>query len=270
MDIAAVGISTGQHRIQQLRIPPLQIEGKRMKVIKGCFAMIVLLVLAFICIGYLIDKNAPTGSTNNTPLSTSAPDATPTPDYTVESKDTPDLTNVQITFNKLPATEAEAAKIVRAEMDKAVAKDSSKEILAMAFDTGDNALADEKYGGPLVYDPKIGSVKSMRQREGLKTFNQTRDNYFSKIEEESTAEGITPVRKWVDVSVVFPTAPSTDQFQSAAKAEISRLRVRQVDITVYGYSGDKDNSASWGQVSSPGGHYMEADYTVADGQTNFQ
>ena len=39
---------------------------------------------------------------------------------------------------------------------------------------------------------------------------------------------------------------------------------------VYGYSGDKDNSASWEQVRSPSGHYMEADYTVVDGQTNFQ
>ena len=241
-----------------------------MKVIKGCFTMIVLLILGMIGIGYLLSKNAPTASTgSNTPPST--PNAIPAiPDYTVESKDTPDLTNVQITFNRLPATEADAAKIVRAEIDKAVAKDNSKQILAMAFDTSDNALADEKYGGPLVYDPKIGSVKTMRQREGLKTFNQTHDNYFSKIEEQSTAEGITPVRKWVDVSVVFPTAPTADQFQSAAKAEIDRLRGRHVDITVYGFAGDKDNSASWDQIKSPSGHYMEADHTTADGATNFQ
>ncbi len=232
--------------------------------------MIVLLILGMIGIGYLLSKNVPTGSTSST-TPPSTPSATPAiPDYTVESKDASDLTNVQITFNRLPATQADAARIVRAEMDKAVARDNSKQILAMAFDTSDNALADEKYGGPLVYDPKIGSVKTMRQSEGLKTFNQTRDKYFAKIEEESTAAGIAPVRRWVDVSVVFPNAPTADQFQSAAKAEIDRLRGRHVDITVYGYAGDKDNSASWDQVKSPSGHYMEADYTAADGATDFK
>jgi hypothetical protein len=242
-----------------------------MKLIKVCFTMIVLVVLGLIGLGYLISKHTPSGnSSSNTPPSMPIPDATATPDYTVECKDTPDPVSVQITFNRLPSTEAETAKIVRTEMDKAVAKDSNRSVLAMAFDTGDSALADEKYGGPLTYDPKSGTIKTLREHEGLKTFNQDRAGYFSKIEEDSTAEGITPVRKWLDVSVVFPNGLTTDQFRSAATAEINRLKGRHVDITVYAYTGDKENTASWEQVKSPSGHYMEADYIVADGSIRFQ
>ncbi len=240
-----------------------------MKLIKGCLGMIVLSVIGFICIGIFASKNMPSTSTST--ATRVVPDRLgSTAEYTSDTKETAELTSVQITFSKLPDTEAEAASIVRQEMTKAIAKDGSKEILAMAFDTSDNALAEEKYGGPIRYSPKDKTIKTMREQAGLNSQTQSRSDYSVKIDEEGTYPGIVPARRWLTLSLVFSQAPSAEKFKAAARTEISKLKSRRVDIAAYGFAGDSGNSATWQQVRSTSGHYMVANFTAVDGATVFK
>jgi len=189
-------------------------------------------------------------------------------DYYVETQRNGEITVVQVTFRKLPSSAGVASRIVRQAIEDAVAKDGSREILAMAFNTDGDALADEKYGGSLTYKPNDKSIMTMDQRRGVKVTASNNADYFCETKEDKTFEGIVPARKWLTCQLVFAKSPSGDKFKEAALAEIGKLKNRQLDITIYALVGDKANPATWKQVKADNGKYMKVDYkTTSDSVT---
>jgi hypothetical protein len=176
------------------------------------------------------------------------------------------ITVVEVTFRKLPSSTDEAARIVRKALENAVAKDGSREILAMAFNSSGDALPDRQYGGALTYKPGK-SIMTMDERRGLKSTSSDKGDYFLTVAESKTYEGITPARKWLTCKLVFASAPSGDKFKSAALGEIEKLKDRQLDITLYAYVGDKSNSITWQQCRADNGHYMLVEYEATPGST---
>lgn len=203
-------------------------------------------------------------NTKTTSGSDSASTTESSTDYSVEVKPTAELTLVNVTFRN-PMSQDAAARIVRKAIEDAVAKDGSKDILAMAFDTDDNALSDLKYGGPLIYVAKDRKIMTMAEHDGTKTTVTDTGRYFLKLEENKTLPGIKPERKWLTCSIVFAAKPSADEFKSAAFAEIDKLKVRGLDISAYAYVGDKSDPASWQQVRAPNGKYMVVEYKKDSG-----
>jgi len=186
-------------------------------------------------------------------------------DYYVETQRNGDLTVVQVTFRKLPSSTDAASRIVRQAIEDAVAKDGSREILAMAFNADGDALSDEKYGGALSYKPNDKSIKTMDERRGVRVTTGGTADYFLKVEEDKTLAGIVPEHKWLTCQLVFATSPSGDKFKEAASAEIAKLKDRQLDITLYAFVGDKSNPTTWLQVKADNGKYMKMDYKTASG-----
>jgi hypothetical protein len=187
--------------------------------------------------------------------------------YSVETVRSGAITAVQVTFRQLPSSTDEASKIVRKELQKAVAKDASREILAMAFNSNGDALPDETYGGALTYKPDSKSIMTMDQRRGLKATSSDNGDYFVTVAEDKTFEGIEPARKWVTCQLVFADPPSGEKFKEAALAEIAKLKDRQLDITLYAYAGDKSNSITWQQCRADNGRYMKLEYEAKSGSS---
>ncbi len=152
-------------------------------------------------------------------------------------------------------------------MEKAVGKDGSREILAMAFDGPGKTLPDTHYGGPLVYTPNDRRILTMNEREGLKNTSKDEGSYFVKVDEGKTATGIRPERKWLTCKIVFAQSPSSEQVTSAATAEIEKLKGRQLDVTIYAYTGDKTNMITWRQVRASNGKYMLVEYNKQSGSS---
>jgi len=167
-----------------------------------------------------------------------------------------------VTFSKVPASSIDAEAIVRGAMKKLVKKDPSFEILGMAFNQEDRALDDIKYGGPLVYKPADGKIMSMDERDGKKIVEADQGTYFIKSKDMRTAKGITPVRRWINLSIVFPSKPSNVEIKNVSKREIEKIKQRRLDINIRIHVGDKDNPGSWDHIQASNGYYMNVDYKV--------
>ena len=187
--------------------------------------------------------------------------------YQVSVRNSGSLVVCQVTFlKKVPANSDDAAAIVRGAVEELVKKDPSREILAMAFDQAGNALAETRYGGALVYKPTDGKILTSDERDGKKVVEVDEGKYFVKLEESRTAKGITPVRRWINLSLVFSTKPDRAEIRGIVEQEIEKLKERGLDINAYLFVGNKDNPGSWNQVQAPNGKYMTVDYTAETGK----
>lgn len=187
-------------------------------------------------------------------------------DYSVTVQMSGDLTICQVTFNSPPPTSDIAAEVVRHAVEELVAENSNREILAMAFNASGGALPDTYYGGALVYKPSDGRIRTMDERERSQTAEADEASYFIRIEDGRTARGITPFRRWLNVSIVFPEEPLGPEVKAAILKEIDKLESRRLDVNVYIYTGDKSNKVTWRQIRALNGKFMAVDYDSATGK----
>ncbi len=242
----------------------------------GAFAILVLGIYLGSSLTQKPEASAPAAAVQAVAQPVTNASAAPTgesfTDYSVELQSkVPGVTAVFVKFRSLPPTQDEAARIVRKALEDAVAKDGSKDMLAMAFDKDDSNLSDVKYGGPLYYTAKDRQIRTEAERYGNQSTATDMGRYFAKVETNRTVPGITPERQWFTCSLVFPDTPSADEFKAAAVSQIQNLQSRGLDATVYAYTGDKGNPASWKQVQARNGKYMVVEYKRDSGSitTNF-
>ncbi len=171
----------------------------------------------------------------------------------------------QVTFRKLPPTADIAESVVRSAMQSAIKKHPNQEILGMAFDLNEDALPDRQYGGAVTYKPSDKQILTMRERDGLKTTEQDQGEYLVQVEENKTATGIKPARRWLTVAIVFPKSPSENEVKIAAVREIENLKARQLDAKVFIHTGERANKITWRQTPAPNGKFMLVEYKNASG-----
>jgi len=189
-------------------------------------------------------------------------------DYSVNVERSGELTCCDVTFNSLPPTSGIAAEVVRNAVEDLVTKDRDRAILAMAFNVSGDVLPDTQYGGALVYKPADGQIRTMDERRGLETVESDEGSYFVKIKDGKTAEGITPERRWYNVSIVFQNRPSSSEARAAVLKESDKLKSRGLDINLFIYTGDKSNKITWKQIQAPNGNFMAIDYVAATGEVS--
>ena len=136
----------------------------------------------------------------------------------------------------------------------------------MAFNEAGDALAEIQYGGALSYKPSDGKILTMDERSGKKIVEVDEGSYFVKLEESRTAKGITPVRRWLVISVVFSEKPKNDVIRSVVTNEINKLKARELDVNAYVFVGDKSNPGSWKQAEASNGNYMTIKYDTKTGK----
>jgi hypothetical protein len=206
------------------------------------------------------------GNTSNDGPKTQSASVQGFDDYSVAVQKSGELTVCQVTFNSLPPTSDIAAKVVRNAVERLVKQDGRREILAMAFNASGDALPEMQYGGALTYKPSDGKILSMDERDGLQTTEGDEVEYYVRVEDSKTATGITPVRKWYNVSIVFLDRPSATEVKAAVLRQIEKLKQRHLDVNVYIYTGDKSNKITWKQIKAPNGNFMAIDYVAATGE----
>lgn len=167
-----------------------------------------------------------------------------------------------ITFSgKLPSP-ATVDKIVRESLEKAVLKDPSKDILATAF-VGDDTLTSNQYSGPLVYKAAEKKILTLDEYRGVKVSTSSTSSYFVQIEQDQTATGIKPAKKWLSLTIVFPKTPSREVAYDAIFTEIAKVATKGLDVNAYVSVGDKNVKTSWKQMRDNDGGYVFARYDSA-------
>ena len=168
----------------------------------------------------------------------------------------------EIVFSgKLPPP-AIVDKIVREALEDAIRKDPSKDILAAAF-LGDEHLNSNQYSGMLVYKAADKKIQTIDEYNGIKTSTSTTSSYFVEIKEQHTYPGVTPARKWLSLTIVFPKTPSQETAYEAIFAEIQKVTARGLDVDAYVSVGDKNVKTSWYQMRDNDGAYVFAAYKSA-------
>jgi hypothetical protein len=168
-----------------------------------------------------------------------------------------------VTFNgTLPPPET-VDKIVHDSLQSAAVSHPTREILAMAWH-GDDTLEENQYSGNLIYEPAERRIMTLDESRGVKTTGFDVGAYYVAVREDKTLAGIKPERKWLSLSIVFPSTPSVQEATDAAIAEIENRLAQGLDIDAYVKVGDKGVKTSWQQMPDPAGGLLAFRYTVAD------
>jgi hypothetical protein len=168
-----------------------------------------------------------------------------------------------VTFNgRLPPPET-VDKIVHDSLQSAALSHPTREILAMAWQ-GDDTLEENQYSGNLIYKPAERRIMTLDESRGVKTSGLDVGAYYVAVREDKTLAGIKPERKWLSLSIVFPSTPSVQEATDAAIAEIEKRLAQGLDIDANVEVGDKGVKTSWQQMPDPAGGLLAFRYTVAD------
>jgi len=168
-----------------------------------------------------------------------------------------------VTFNgTLPPPET-VDKIVHDSLQSAALSHPTREILAMAWH-GDDTLTENQYSGDLIYKPAERRIMTLDESRGVKTAGFDVGAYYVAVREDKTLAGIKPERKWLSLSIVFPSTPPVQEATDAAIAEIENRLAQGLDIDAYVKVGDKGVKTSWQQMPDPAGGLLAFRYTVAD------
>ena len=163
----------------------------------------------------------------------------------------------------MPQSHTVAEAVVRHAMETAVSENDQREILATAFNVEGETLPDKFYGGMVSYRPSDGKIVTLADEAEREYTESDKGEYYVRLEECRTATGITPLRQWFNVEIVFPVTPATTAVKTAVLQEIDKLKPKELDITVYIFTGDKSNKISWKQIKAPNDHYMVVEYDSA-------
>ena len=182
--------------------------------------------------------------------------------YDITLEDQNGVRVLALSFNGNIPPAPKVDKILREALNRAVATDSSKDILAMGFH-GDDVLNSNQYSGELFYNATQKKVMTADEWHGVKTTNLENANYFVEVQEQKTLEGIKPEKKWLTITMVFPKKPSREAAYGAIYTEIQKLLPRGLDLNAYVSVGNKKVKTSWKQVKDNDGAYIFAEYEVA-------
>jgi hypothetical protein len=181
--------------------------------------------------------------------------------YEVELKDVPGVRGrppekvLDLTFDRdVPEPQA-VDKMLRESLERAVADDGSLDITAMAFQ-GDEVLSETQYSGALIYRAAQRKIMTEDEARGVKTIITDAAGYSVKVSEEKTNEGIKPERKWLTISLIYPTPPPLEEAYKSMQWEIEKNVPRGMDIGASVRIGDKSVKTSQRQMDDPGGGYV--------------
>jgi hypothetical protein len=181
-------------------------------------------------------------------------------DVTLERVEDTDLLSVGF-YPPLPAPDV-VDSIVRQQLELAVTLDPSHDILAVGL-AGDDAMNEVQYSGSLIYVARQKKIQTFEKSRGLKTELESSGDYVTEIKEDKTYEGITPERRWLDVTIVFAKAPSIDRAYKAISIEAEKLSTRGLDVSLHVSVGDPKVRTSWRQIKDADGAYIFARYEAA-------
>jgi len=150
-------------------------------------------------------------------------------------------------------------KMLRESLEPAVAADGSRDIVAIAF-LGDEVLSDTQYSGELMYRAAQRKIMTLEEARGVKTTITDAAGYSVKVSEEKTLAGIKPERKWLTISLIYPTPPPLEQAYTSMQSEIEKNVSRGMDIDAYVKIGDKGVKTSQRQMDDPTGGYVFMKY----------
>lgn len=173
--------------------------------------------------------------------------------------------NLSLVFpKKLPPADVVDA-LLRESLESAVRFNGGKDILAMAW-LGDAPATATQNSNSWIYVAAKRKVMTMDDYRGVKKSSISRKSYHISIEQRKTIEGIKPERRWLDISLVYPTKPIQENAYKDMIAEIRNLASGEMDFNAYIFVGSKTSEGSWKQVRDKRGGYVFCKYEKASGR----
>jgi len=149
--------------------------------------------------------------------------------------------------------------MLRESLEHAVAADGSRDIVAIAF-LGDEVLSDTQYSGELMYRAAQRKIMTLEEARGVKTTITDAAGYSVKVSENKTNAGVKPERKWLTISLIYPTPPPLEQAYRSMQSEIEKNIPRGMDINAGIDIGDKAVKTSQRQMDDSAGGYVSMRY----------
>jgi hypothetical protein len=122
------------------------------------------------------------------------------------------------------------------------------------------AMAADDVTSPTRYSGSLKRSLSAEESSGTRTTGQDAGAYYLETNEQKTGEGIKPERRWLTLTLVFPTAPTIPEAYEAAIAEAERAALKGLDVSVRVCVGDKAVRKGWRQLPDPGGAHVFVEY----------
>lgn len=166
---------------------------------------------------------------------------------------------LSLVFHHEPPPPDTVDKLLRQSLQQATSIDAVNDILAMAF-VGDATMTTNQYSGALIFVAEEKKIMTMDEHRGLKKSSVSHSRYHVAITEEKTLKGITPARRWLSVSLVYPTEPTRSVAYEDMIRVTKELSPRNQDINMYVVVGDKAKETSWHQVKDRDGAYISCGY----------
>ena len=188
--------------------------------------------------------------------------------YEVSLKDIPGVRGggseriLELVFDRDVPEPQVVDKMLRESLEHAVAADGSRDIVAIAF-LGDEVLSDTQYSGELMYRAAQRKIMTLEEVRGVKTTITDAAGYSVKVSEEKTLAGVKPERRWLTISLIYPTPPPLEQAYRSMQSEIEKNVPRGMDINAYVNIGDKGVKTSQRQMHDPSGGYVFMTYDAA-------
>jgi hypothetical protein len=185
--------------------------------------------------------------------------------YEVSLKDIPGVRGgpreriLELTFYRDVPQPQVVDLMLRESLEHAVAADGSRDILAMAF-LGEEVLSSTQYSGELVYRATQRQIMTLDESRGVKTTITDAVGYSVQVSEQKSVGGRNGERKWLTISLIYPTSPPLEQAYTSMQSEIEKNVSKGIDINAYVKIGDKGVKTSQRQMDDPTGGYVFMNY----------
>lgn len=181
-------------------------------------------------------------------------------------KDSSGTYALSVSFKENPSPEV-INKVLKNQLETVILFDGTKDISAFAFKS-DAMLSESQYCGGYVYSASDKAIKTLQESRGIKSENKKSDKYSIEVKEDKTFSGIVPERKWLDVTLTYPQAPSPDEARKDLRQQMDKLKDRGMNISGSAMVGSPSTQLK--TLRDDNGKFVMLKYEVSTGQINPQ
>lgn len=185
--------------------------------------------------------------------------------YQVEFKRADQIFTLNLLYKHKNLHSKEVEHHLRAELEKRK-EECNTDILASAWyfpsDEDEELLPLQDGSLHMIYVRKKDALLLWNNYIGSSQDVKETDEYLCVIETNKTAEGITPVREWLTIMVLFKHSTSSQKIYAALLKIGEEWAEADLDLNLYGYYGNPLNRITWEQIRDTDRRFVFINYTV--------
>lgn len=170
-----------------------------------------------------------------------------------------------LVFRSTPPPPKRVDELLRKALRSCIARDTSQDILAMAFENDDALDEERQYSGSLVYRHATGQIQTRDQIDNAHTTVASESDYFVKITVRDRPCCVSAVKHYASVDVLYARSPTEAEGYRVAELIAKKYGKPGEDVYVTIEHGDRRSPLSWQAVHNGDGKSIAVKYDGATG-----